>query len=109
MLTISALRAGYGERIVLDEIDLTIAEGERISLIGHNGAGKSTILKAIVGQIRPVSGTITYRDRRIDRMLPETLVQLGIVQVPAGRRVFPQLTVKQNLEAGAFTRPTTRA
>jgi branched-chain amino acid transport system ATP-binding protein len=104
MLVVEDLHAGYGTRIVLDGISFSIGPGERIALIGHNGAGKSTILKAITGQIRPRGGTIRYDDERIDRMVPEALVRRGIVQVPAGRRVFPQLTVRQNLEAGAFTR-----
>jgi branched-chain amino acid transport system ATP-binding protein len=103
-LVIDSLRAGYGDRIVLDGIALKVAAGERICLIGHNGAGKSTILRAITGQIRPNAGTIFYGETRIDRSKPDTLVRLGIVQVPAGRRVFPRLTVRQNLEAGAFTR-----
>jgi len=104
MLVVADLHAGYGTRIVLDGISFSIGMGERIALIGHNGAGKSTILKAITGQIRPRGGTIHYGDERIDRMMPEALVRRGIVQVPAGRRVFLQLTVRQNLEAGAFTR-----
>ena len=109
MLTLSAVRAGYGDRVVLDGIDLSVAPGERISLIGHNGAGKSTIIKAVTGQIRPVSGEIHYGDARIDGMTPEALVRRGIVQVPAGRRVFPLLTVRENLEAGALVRPDRKA
>ncbi|MDQ0390498.1 ABC transporter ATP-binding protein [Labrys monachus] len=104
MLHVRNLRAGYGDRIVLDGITLSIAAGERICLIGHNGAGKSTIMKSITGQIRPAGGEIHFAGGRVDGMAPETLVRLGIVQVPAGRRVFPQLTVRQNLEAGAFVR-----
>ena len=109
MLRISALRAGYGERIVLNGLDLSVDQGDRIALVGHNGAGKSTIIKAITGQIRPVSGEICFDGRRIDGMAPEALVRLGIVQVPAGRRVFPLLTVRENLEAGAFIRPDRKA
>jgi branched-chain amino acid transport system ATP-binding protein len=104
MLTLTALRAGYGDRVVLDGIDLVVASGERIALIGHNGAGKSTIIKAVTGQIRPASGEIRFGGERIDGLAPETLVRRGIVQVPAGRRVFPLLTVRENLEAGAFVR-----
>ena len=104
MLTLAKLRAGYGDRIVLDGIDLSIAPGDRVALIGHNGAGKSTILKAITGQIRPASGSIHYRGARIDGCTPEALVRQGIVQVPAGRRVFPLLTVRENLEAGGIAR-----
>jgi branched-chain amino acid transport system ATP-binding protein len=104
MLQLRALTAGYGNRIILSGLDLTVASGERIALVGHNGAGKSTILKAVTGQIRPRSGTIHYDGQRIDQLPPEALVRRGIVQVPAGRRVFPRLTVRQNLEMGAFTR-----
>jgi len=104
MLTMQDVKAGYGDRIVLNGLSLSVGAGERISLIGHNGAGKSTILKAITGQIRAVGGEIRFRDDRIDGLTPEALVQRGIVQVPAGRRVFAQLTVRQNLDMGAFTR-----
>jgi branched-chain amino acid transport system ATP-binding protein len=104
MLEIRGLTAGYGDRMVLSDLDLTVAAGERVSLIGHNGAGKSTILKAITGQIRPRGGTISYRGQRTDGLPPEAMVKRGVIQVPAGRRVFPQLTVRQNLSVGAFAR-----
>jgi branched-chain amino acid transport system ATP-binding protein len=104
MLEMNGVRAGYGDRIVLNGVSLAIGSGERISLIGHNGAGKSTILKAITGQIRAVGGEIRFFETRIDSLTPEALVRHGIVQVPAGRRVFGQLTVRQNLDMGAFTR-----
>ena len=94
---------------MLDGIDLSVAPGERIALIGHNGAGKSTIIKAVTGQIRPVSGEIRYEAARVDGLTPEALVRRGIVQVPAGRRVFPLLSVRENLEAGALARPDRRA
>ncbi|PZQ47574.1 MAG: ABC transporter ATP-binding protein [Rhodovulum sulfidophilum] len=103
-LRIEALRAGYGDRMILDGLDLTIAAGDRISLIGHNGAGKSTILKAITGQIRPRAGSISFEGAPTTRLSPEALVARGIVQVPAGRRVFPGLTIEQNLRMGAYTR-----
>lgn len=103
-LEIRGLRAGYGDRVILDGLDLTIAAGDRISLIGHNGAGKSTILKAITGQIRPKAGTITFEGRPITRLDTAELVPLGIMQVPPGRRVFPRLSIEQNLRMGAYTR-----
>ncbi len=104
MLELNAVKAGYGDRIILNGLNLSISAGDRISLIGHNGAGKSTILKAITGQIRTVGGEISFLGKRINGQTPEALVRQGIVQVPAGRRVFQQLTVRQNLEMGAFTR-----
>jgi branched-chain amino acid transport system ATP-binding protein len=109
VLQLRGLTAGYGNRMILADLDLTVAAGARIALIGHNGAGKSTILKSITGQIRPRSGTIHYDGDRIDQLAPEALVRRGIVQVPAGRRVFPRLTVRQNLQMGAFTRPDRQA
>jgi branched-chain amino acid transport system ATP-binding protein len=104
MLDMTEVKAGYGDRIILNGVSLSITAGDRISLIGHNGAGKSTILKAITGQIRTVGGEIRFLGTRIDGLSPEALVRHGIVQVPAGRRVFQQLTVRQNLDMGAFTR-----
>lgn len=104
MLEMTGIRAGYGDRIILNGLALSISPGDRISLIGHNGAGKSTILKAITGQIRTVGGETTFLGKRINGHPPEALVRQGIVLVPAGRRVFQQLTVHQNLEMGAFTR-----
>jgi branched-chain amino acid transport system ATP-binding protein len=104
MLELEGVQAGYGGRAVLHGINLRIAPGDRVALVGHNGAGKSTIFKAITGEIRPMAGSIRYDGERIDRASPEALVRRGIVQVPAGRRVFPLLTVRQNLQAGAFTR-----
>jgi branched-chain amino acid transport system ATP-binding protein len=109
MLVLDGLKAGYGGRMVLHGVTLTIAPGDRVALVGHNGAGKSTIFKAITGEIRPMAGSIQFDGERIDRATPEALVRRGIVQVPAGRRVFPLLTVRQNLEAGAFTRRDTAA
>ena len=104
MLELTDLSGGYGDRIVLNRVNFSIAPGERLSLIGHNGAGKSTILKAISGQIKLASGEVRFGNERLNGLKPEEMVQRGIVQVPAGRRVFAQLTVQQNLEMGAFTR-----
>ncbi|WP_225027893.1 ABC transporter ATP-binding protein [Xinfangfangia pollutisoli] len=103
-LEIENLRAGYGDRVILDGLSMRIDTGDRISLIGHNGAGKSTIIKAITGQIRPRSGAIRFDGQPITRMDTADLVPLGIVQVPPGRRVFPRLSVEQNLRMGAYTR-----
>ncbi|MGA0543086.1 ABC transporter ATP-binding protein [Neotabrizicola sp. VNH66] len=103
-LEIEDLRAGYGDRVILDGLSMRIDTGDRISLIGHNGAGKSTIIKAITGQIRPRSGAIRFDGQPITRMDTADLVPLGIVQVPPGRRVFPRLSVEQNLRMGAYTR-----
>nr|WP_238475655.1 ATP-binding cassette domain-containing protein [Rhodophyticola sp. CCM32] len=96
--------AGYGSRMILNDLSLTVTPGERIALIGHNGAGKSTILKAITGEIRPRKGEVRINGERLDRIAPEHRVRRGVAQVPAGRHVFPQLSVEKNLRVGAYTR-----
>ena len=103
-LSLSNVTAGYGDRMILNGLDLEISEGQRISLIGHNGAGKSTILKAITGQIPVKGGEIRYDGASMKGLAPERRVRHGIVQVPAGRHVFPQLSVEKNLRVGAFSR-----
>lgn len=103
-LSFSNVTAGYGDRMILNGLDLKITEGQRISLIGHNGAGKSTILKAITGQIPVKGGEVRFADVAMNGLAPERRVRHGIVQVPAGRHVFPQLSVEKNLRVGAFTR-----
>lgn len=103
-LELRNVTSGYGDRMILDTLSMTIAPGERISLIGHNGAGKSTILKTITGEIRPRKGEVMFEGQRVDQIPVEKRVRYGIVQVPAGRRVFPQLSVEKNLRIGAFTR-----
>ncbi len=104
LLSIDSLVGGYGRRMVLDHLSLSVAAGEAIALIGHNGTGKSTLLKCISGQIVPTSGSIRLEGAPIHGLSPDRIVRRGIVQVPAGRRVFPRLSVRENLEAGAFTR-----
>ena len=96
--------AGYGDRMILNDLSFDIEQGQRVSLVGHNGAGKSTILKAITGQINVRQGAVRYGGRDLGSLSPENRVKLGVVQVPAGRRVFPQLSVEKNLRIGAFCR-----
>jgi len=81
-----------------------VSEGEIVALVGANGAGKTTLLKVISGLLSPTKGNITFLGRRIDKMVPEEIVKLGIAQVPEGRRVFPDSTVLTNLEMGAYIR-----
>ena len=88
----------------LKVVSLEINEGETVALIGANGAGKSSILRAITGLRKIRKGTITLEDRRIDTLAPDQIVRLGIAMVPEGRRVFPFMSVKDNLLMGAFTR-----
>jgi branched-chain amino acid transport system ATP-binding protein len=103
-LVVDSLEAGYGSRKVLHGLCINLAAGESIALIGHNGTGKSTLLRCLSGQIVPMAGTIRFDGQAVAGLSPSRIVRLGIVQVPAGRRVFPRLTVRDNLEAGAFTR-----
>ena len=104
LLEVAELEAGYGRRIVLHRLSIRLQAGEAIALIGHNGTGKSTLLRCISGQIVPFAGSILLDGAPVNGLAPDRMVRLGIVQVPAGRRVFPRLSVRENLEAGAFTR-----
>jgi branched-chain amino acid transport system ATP-binding protein len=104
MLQVEDLHAGYGESEVLKGISLTVAEGEVVTLIGANGAGKTTTLMTICGIVRARRGRITFQGREIQRLAPHQIVRLGLAQSPEGRKVFPRLSVQENLEMGAFTR-----
>ena len=101
MLRISQVNSGYGDVTVLKDISLNIAEGEVISIVGANGAGKTTLLNTISGLITPDSGEIWFNNQRIDHFPPHKITELGIVQVPEGRRLFPLMTVYENLLIGA--------
>ncbi len=104
MLEVSALRAGYGPIEVLRGIDLTVAAGEIVALLGSNGAGKSTLNNNISGLYRPFGGTIRFDGKDIAGTPSMQIVEAGLVQVPEGRRVFPNLTVRDNLELGSYRR-----
>jgi branched-chain amino acid transport system ATP-binding protein len=104
LLRIEGLRAGYGDVEVLRGISLEIAAGEVVALLGANGAGKTTTMRTISGLLHPSGGRITFEDRRIDRLPAARIVELGLVQVPEGRKIFPSLTVLENLELGSYTR-----
>jgi branched-chain amino acid transport system ATP-binding protein len=102
MLKLNAVRTSYGPIEALRGIDLTISRGEIVSLIGSNGAGKSTCLMTISGVLKPSAGTIELHGRDITAAPPHRIVEMGVSQVPEGRRIFPRLTVLENLEMGAF-------
>ncbi|MCX5494953.1 ABC transporter ATP-binding protein [Kaistia dalseonensis] len=102
-LVIEGLVAGYGGGIVLDGISLAIAPGEAVALLGRNGVGKTTLLKTIMGLIRPSAGAIYFAGKRIDRRAPFEIARAGIGYVPQGREVFPDLTVEENLFLGDLT------
>lgn len=104
MLELRSVNAAYGNIQVLHNIDLEIHTGEIITLIGANGAGKSTTLMAISGIVPVRSGKIVFEGNNISKLSPEKLVSMGISQVPEGRHIFPQLTVMENLDMGAFLR-----
>lgn len=102
------MSAGYGSVRAVSNVSITVGEGEAVGLLGANGAGKSTTLRAISGLVRPTSGTITFRGKNIDSLPAYKITELGIAHVPEGRQVFPELTVKENLEIGAYI-PQARA
>jgi branched-chain amino acid transport system ATP-binding protein len=102
MLTLSGVSAGYGSTPAVHGIDIVVGEGEAVGLLGANGAGKSTTLRAISGLLRPTAGAISFFDAGIAGMPPYRIAALGIAHVPEGRQVFPELTVKENLEIGAY-------
>jgi branched-chain amino acid transport system ATP-binding protein len=104
LLEVTDIHTYYGSIHALRGVSLTVEEGEIVTLIGSNGAGKSTTLKTISGLLHPRRGSVTLRGRRIDTLEPHRIVQLGICQSPEGRRIFPALTVAENLDMGAFAR-----
>ncbi|MGB7604099.1 MAG: ABC transporter ATP-binding protein [Lutisporaceae bacterium] len=104
MLKISNLNTFYGHVHALKGINMEIKEGEIVSLIGSNGAGKSTTLNSIAGIVHSQSGTIHFKDQDITNMPPHKVVKLGISLSPEGREVFPALTVQENLKLGAYTK-----
>lgn len=104
MLELRNVHTFYGNIQALKGIDLEIRSGEIITLIGANGAGKSTTLMSICGVVPPRSGEILFRGEPIQGLTPDRIVSLGVCQVPEGRHIFPQLTVQENLDMGAFLR-----
>ena len=104
MLEIEGLAVNYGGIEAVKGVTLSVPENEIVTLIGANGAGKSTILKAIAGLVKPASGTITFRGEDITAAAAHRIVSLGITMVPEGRRVFADLTVMENLKIGAYLR-----
>jgi branched-chain amino acid transport system ATP-binding protein len=104
MLEVRGLHAGYGEVAVLRGIDLAVGKGEIVALLGANGVGKSTLNNNLSGICRPFAGQIRFMGRDIAGMGTDAIVDAGLIQVPEGRRVFPNLTVQENLELGSYRR-----
>ncbi len=104
LLEIDSLSVYYGAIHALKGISFFINKGEIVTLIGANGAGKSTTINTISGLLKPKKGTIIFEGKRIDKVVPHKIVELGISQSPEGRKIFPNLTTLENLELGAFCR-----
>ena len=104
LLAVQGLRAGYGETEVLRGVDLDVGSGEIVAVLGSNGVGKSTLNRAISGVVRASAGSIRFDGRQIERHTPAAIVACGLIHVPEGRRVFPNLTVRENLDLGSYRR-----
>ncbi len=107
LLNLKDITVCYHKVSAIRNLTMEVDEGSIVTLIGANGAGKSTTLRAISGLNHPTTGEIWFQDKRIDKLPPEKINKAGIAQVPEGRRVFPQMTVKENLMMGAFLRNDT--
>ena len=108
MFELKRINAGYGDVQIVFDVSLGIQQREVVSLIGSNGAGKTTIMRAISGLLRPFSGEILFEGRRVDQLRPAQIVELGISQVPEGRKLFGTLSVEFNLEMGAVRKQARR-
>jgi branched-chain amino acid transport system ATP-binding protein len=104
MLEVKALRAGYGAVEILRGVDLDVGAGEIVALLGSNGAGKSTLNNNVCGLYRPFGGAVRFEGKEITGAPSTRIVEAGLVQVPEGRRVFPNLSVRENLELGSYRR-----
>jgi branched-chain amino acid transport system ATP-binding protein len=104
MLRFDNVHTHYGPIHVLKGVNYRVEEGEIVCLLGANGAGKTTTMKTIMGLVRPSSGAVLFKGKRIDQMTPSEVVRSGIAPVPEARRVFTRMTVQENLELGAYTR-----
>jgi branched-chain amino acid transport system ATP-binding protein len=103
LLELDAVEVAYGDLPALRGVSLVVEAGETLSVVGANGAGKTTMLRAISGLLRPRAGRILLDGARLDRMPTHAIVERGVVQVPEGRKIFPSLTVIENLELGSYT------
>ncbi|MFB0546414.1 MAG: ABC transporter ATP-binding protein, partial [Anaerolineae bacterium] len=104
LLRLTDIDTCYGPIPILDKVNITIEEGEIVCLLGGNASGKSTTLKTILGLVKPVRGTIELEGERIDGLPTSRIVEMGVAIVPENRRIFPRMTVLENLEMGAYLR-----
>jgi branched-chain amino acid transport system ATP-binding protein len=104
MLEVQGLSAGYGKVQVLWDLSLNVGEGEFVALVGANGAGKTTLLRTVSGVMRPTAGTVTFLNKRIDTMHANDIVNLGLSHIPESRKLFTDMSIKENLEMGAYPR-----
>ena len=107
MLSVKDLNVYYGPIHAVKGVSFDVKQGEIVTLIGANGAGKSTILKTVSGLLKPKGGEVDFMDKKFSGTAPHKIVELGIAHVPEGRRIFTKMTVEENLEMGAFTAPST--
>src|SRR5215207_4069190 len=108
LLAIDGLHVGYGTTEILRGIDLAVNEGEIVAVLGSNGAGKSTLNQAISGVLRPWRGAIHFAGLPIERTRPSAIVARGLIHVPEGRRIFPNMSVGENLDLGCYRRARPR-
>jgi len=108
ILATSGLHAGYGATEILRGIDLKVNDGEIVAVLGSNGAGKSTLNRALSGVLRPWRGTIRFDGAQIERAKPSAIVAHGLIHVPEGRRIFPNMSVRENLDLGCYARARVR-
>src|SRR5581483_4789761 len=104
LLEVDGLEVAYGKIRAVKGISFSVDTGAVVTLIGANGAGKTTTLRTLSGLLSPSAGTVTFDGRRLDDVAPHEIVELGIAHVPEGRRIFPRMSVRENLELGAFSR-----
>ena len=105
MLSADSIAVSYGKLLALDNVTLEVADGDFVAVIGSNGAGKTTLLRAISGLTAISQGAITYNGSRLDGLIPRLICEMGIVQIPEGRHIFPLMNVKENLQLGAYLQP----
>jgi branched-chain amino acid transport system ATP-binding protein len=102
LLEVAAIVAAYGQVRALWDVSLTVDQGEIVTLLGANGAGKTTTMRVLSGLLRPTAGSVTFAGQPIQRLPPPRIVLAGLVQIPEGRRLWPRMTVLENLELGAY-------